>query len=90
MYRLVEKTNFFPQIYTAKIITNDKLTLRITEKIKGNGNCKKRKVIYAAQCSKHKALYTGHTGEQILECFSKHRKPSKICQTIVNLQNITI
>ena len=52
-------------------ITNDKLN--ITEKIKGTGNCKEREIIYVAQCSKHKVLYTGHTGEQLSERFSKHR-----------------
>ena len=56
---------------TAKLITNNKLN--ITEKIKGTGNCKEREIIYAAQCSKHKVLYIGHTGEQLSERFSKHR-----------------
>ena len=60
-----------PQINTAKLITNDKLN--ITERIKGTGNCKEREIIYAAQCSKHKVLYIGHTGEQLSERFSKHR-----------------
>ena len=30
-------------------------------------------IIYAAQCSKQKVLYIGHTGEQLAERFSKHR-----------------
>ena len=54
-----------------KLITNDKL--KITEKIKGTGNCKETEIIYAAQCSKHKELYIGHAGEQLSENFSKHR-----------------
>ena len=65
------KRKLCPQLNTAKLITNDKLN--ITEKIKGNGNCNKREMIYAAQCSKHKVLYIGHTGEQLSERFSKHR-----------------
>ena len=65
------KCKLCPQMNTAKLITNDKLN--ITEKIKGNGNCNKREMIYAAQCSKHKVLYIGHTGEQLSERFSKHR-----------------
>ena len=32
-----------------------------------------KEIIYAAQCSKHKVLYIGHTGEQLSERFSKHR-----------------
>ena len=56
---------------TAKLITNDKL--KITEKIEGTGNFKEREIIHAAQCSKHKVLYIGHTGEQLAERFSKHR-----------------
>ena len=56
---------------TAKLITNDKL--KITEKIEGTGNCKEREIIHAAQCSNHKVLYIGHTGEQLAERFSKHR-----------------
>ena len=60
---------------TAKLITNDKLN--ITEKIKGTGNCKEREIIYAAQCSKHKVLYIGHTGEQLLAHFSKHHHDTK-------------
>ena len=35
--------------------------------------CKEREIIYAAQCSKHKVLYIGYTGEQLSERFSKHR-----------------
>ena len=35
--------------------------------------CKEREIIYAAQCSKHKVLYIGHTGEQLSERFFKHR-----------------
>ena len=46
---------------TAKLITNDKLN--ITEKIKGTGNYMEREIIYAAQCSKNKVLYIGHTWE---------------------------
>ena len=65
------KCKLCPQINTAKLITNDKLN--ITEKIKGTGNCKEREIIYAAQCSKCKVLYIGHTGEQLSERFSKHR-----------------
>ena len=65
------KCKLCPQINTAKLITNDKLN--ITEKIKGTGNCKEREIIYAAQCSKHKVLHIGHTGEQLSERFSKHR-----------------
>ena len=60
-----------PQINTAKLITKDKLN--ITEKIKGTGNCKEKEIIYAAQCSKHKVLYIGHTEEQLSEHFSEHR-----------------
>ena len=50
---------FCPQLNAAKLITSDKLN--ITEKIRGAGNYKEREVIYAAQCSKHKVLYFGHT-----------------------------
>ena len=69
------KCKLCPQINTAKLITNEKLN--ITEKIKGTGNCKEREIIYVAQCSKHKVLYIGHTGEQLSEHFSKHRYDSK-------------
>ena len=55
----------------AKLITNVKLN--ITENIEGTGNCKEREIIYAAQCSKHKVLYIGDTGEQLSQRFSKHR-----------------
>ena len=55
---------------TVQLITNEKLN--ITEKIKGTGNCKEREIIYAAQYSKNKVLYIGHTGEQLSERFSKH------------------
>ena len=65
------KCKLCPQMNTAKLITNVKLN--ITEKIKGTGNCKEREIIYAAQCSKHKVLYIGHTGEQLSERFFKHR-----------------
>ena len=65
------KCKLCPQINTGKLITNVKLN--ITEKTKGIGNCKEREIIYAAQCSKHKVLYIGHTGEQLSERFSKHR-----------------
>ena len=41
--------------------------------MKGTGNCKEREIIYAAQCSKHKVLYIGHTEEQLSERFYKHR-----------------
>ena len=58
------------QINTTKLIPSDKLN--IMEKIKGTGNCKEREIIYAAQCSKNKVLYIGHTGEQLSERFSKH------------------
>ena len=56
---------------TAILITNDKFN--ITEKIKGTGKCKERKIVYAVQCSKHKVLFIGHTEEQLSERFSKHR-----------------
>ena len=52
----------------AKLIINDKFN--ITEK--GNGNCKEREVIYAAQCSMQKVLHIGRTGEQLPEPFSKY------------------
>ena len=65
------KYRLCPQMKKAKLITNDKLNRM--EKIKGTGNCKEREIIYAAQCSKHKVLYIGHTGEQLSERFSKHR-----------------
>ena len=68
---LCGKCKLCPQINTVKLIINDKLN--ITEKIKGTGNCKEREIIYAAQCSKHKVVYIGHTGEQLSERFSKHR-----------------
>ena len=38
------KYKLCPQTYTAKIITNDKVT--ITEKIKGTGNCKERVIMF--------------------------------------------
>ena len=59
----------------AKLIINDKLN--ITGKIKGTKNCKEREIINTAQCSKHKVLYIGHTGEQLLEHFSKHHHDTK-------------
>ena len=68
---------------TAKLITNDKLN--ITEKIKGTGNCKEREIIYAAQCSKYKVSYIGHTGEQLSPNIAT---ASKAAQTTENLQNI--
>ena len=43
----------------------------MTEKINGTGNCKEREIIYTAQCTRHKVLYIGHTGEQLPERFSK-------------------
>ena len=49
------------------------LICNITEKIKVIGNCKEKEIIYAAQCSKYKVLYIGHTAEQFSERFSKHR-----------------
>ena len=67
---LCGKCKLCPEINTAKLITNDKLN--ITEKIKGTENCKEREIIYPAQCSKHKVLYIGHTGEQLSERFSKY------------------
>ena len=80
------KCKLCPQINAAKLITNDKLN--ITEKIKGTGNCKEREIIYAAQCSKCKVLYIGHTGEQLSERFSKHRYDIKNRPETVKLQNI--
>ena len=71
---------------TAKLVTNDKLN--ITEKIKGTGHCKEREIIYAAQCSKHKVLYIGHTGEQLSERFSKDRYDVKNRPYNSELQNI--
>ena len=65
------KCKLCSQINTFKLITND--ILNIAEKIKGTGNCKEREIIYAAQCSKHKVLYIGHTGEQLSQRFFKHR-----------------
>ena len=65
------KYKLCPQINTAKLITNDKLN--ITDKIKGTGNSKEREIICAVQCSKHKVLYNGLTGEQLSERFSKYR-----------------
>ena len=64
------KCKLCQQMNTAKLITNGKLN--ITEK-KGTENCKEREIIYAPQCSKHKVLYIGRTGEQFAERFSKHR-----------------
>ena len=80
---LCGKCKLCPQMNTAKLITNDKLN--ITEKIKGTGNCKEREIIYAAQCSKHKVLNIGHTGEQLSERFAT---TSKRGQKTVNLQSI--
>ena len=80
------KCKLCPQMNTAKLITNDKLN--ITEKIKGTGNCKEREIIYAAQCSKHKVLYIGHTGEQLSERFSKDRYDVKNRPYNSELQNI--
>ena len=40
-------------------------------KIRGTENCKERKVIYAAQCFKHKVFDAGHTGGQL--SILKHR-----------------
>ena len=57
------KYKLFPQISTAKLITNGKLN--ITEKRKGTGNCKEREIIYAAHCSKHKVLCIRHAGERL-------------------------
>ena len=65
------KCKLWPHMNTAKLITSDKLN--ITEKIKGNGNCKEREILYAAKCSKHKVLYIGQTGEQLSRCLTKHR-----------------
>ena len=59
------------EINTVKLITNFKLNMK--EKIKGTRNCKEREVIFAAQCFNDKVLYIGHSGEQLLERFSKHR-----------------
>ena len=64
------KCKHFPQINTAKLITNGKLN--ITEKRKGTENCKGREIIYAAHCSKHKVLYIRHAGERLWERFYKH------------------
>ena len=72
---LCGKWKLCPLVNTTKLITNGKLN--ITEKIKGTGNCKEKEVIYAAQCSKHKVLYIGHTGEELSERFSKHRHDIK-------------
>ena len=47
----------------AKLITNNKLNT-IEKKI-NNGNCKEREAVNASQCSKHKVLHIGHTGEQL-------------------------
>ena len=80
------KCKLCPQISTVKLITNDKLN--ITEKIKGTGNCKERKIIYAAQCLKHKVLYIGLT-ENIFRSVSPDiATTSKTGQTTANLQNI--
>ena len=65
------KWKLCPQLNTTRLTANDKLNK--TEKIKGTANCKEREVIYAAQSSKHKALYIGHIGEQLSERFSKQR-----------------
>ena len=76
------------KINTAKLITNDKLN--ITEK-KGTENCKKREVIYAAQCSKHKGLHIGQTGEQLPERSSTHPydiKNSKLAKHFRKSHNI--
>ena len=63
------KWKLCPQLNTAKLTANDKLNN--TERIKGTANCKGREVVYAAQFSKHKALYIGHIVEQLSERFSK-------------------
>ena len=65
------KCKLCSQMNTAILITNDKLD--ITEKIKGTGNCNEREIIYVAQCSRHKVLYIGDTGEQLSKRFSNHR-----------------
>ena len=81
------KRRLCPQMNTAKLITNDKL--KITEKIKGTGNCKEREIIYAdLQCSKHKVLYIGHTREQLSERLSKHRYDVKNRPCNSELKNI--
>ena len=65
------KCKLCSKLNRTKLITNDKLN--ITEKIKGIGNFREKEIIYAAQYSKHKILYIGHTGGQLSERFSKHR-----------------
>ena len=72
---LCGKCKLCAQINTTKLISNNKLN--ITEKIKGTGNCKEREIICAAQFSKHKVLYIGHTEEQLSECFSRHHNNIK-------------
>ena len=44
----------------------------MTEKIKVLETTRKGKS-FTPQCSKHTILYIRHTGEQLSECFSKHR-----------------
>ena len=41
--------------------------------INSGGNCKSKKVIYAARCKVHDLIYVGHTGEELSQRFSKHR-----------------
>lgn len=58
---------------------------------KGTENCKKREVIYAAQCSKHKGLHIGQTGEQLPERSSTHPydiKNSKLAKHFRKSHNI--
>ena len=81
------KAQTLPANEYCQTVTNDKL--KITEKIKGTGNCKEREIIYAdLQCSKHKVLYIGHTGEQLSERFSKHRYDVKNRPYNSELKNI--
>ena len=65
------KCKLCSKLNRTKLITNDKLN--ITEKIKGTGNFREKEIIYAAQYSKYKILYIGHTEGQLSERFSKHR-----------------
>ena len=41
------------------------------------GNCSNTNVIYAAECRRHKQLYTGYTSTTLKQRFNKHRSDAK-------------
>ena len=66
----------FEKRYCKSATSFQRNTLRKMQFLPTN-ECKEREIIYAAQCSKHKVLYIGHTGEQLLVHFSKHHHDTK-------------